>query len=199
MARRWLNGPRPDFVALVLAAGLSALAGVLAIVRELARILPNQDVPVRVDLDGVAHELVLDGAVAAEATEAVVRVSGLDAGPFSLVLAAAVLPPVTMLVVAACFALLGWSFFRGEFFTRGNLVAVNTAAAVLVVTSLLIPSLQGTAGSSALASAGAGAGTGQALVLGLDMRLLLAGFLLGAVGYAFQRGSRFKRDTEGLV
>lgn len=197
MVRRWLNGPRPDFVALVLAAGLSALAGILAIVRELARILPNRDVPVRVDLDGVAHELVLDGAVTAEATEAVVRVSGLDAVPLALVLAAAVLPPVTILVVAGCFALLGWSFFRGEFFTRGNLVAVNAAAAVLVVTSLLIPSLQGTAGSSALASAGAG--TGQAVVLGIDMRLLLAGFLLGAVGYAFQRGSRFKRDTEGLV
>ncbi|WP_285106807.1 hypothetical protein [Promicromonospora sp. MEB111] len=197
MTQRWLSDPRPDFVVLALAGGLAVVAGIVAIVRELARILPNRDVPVRVDLDGVAHELVLNRTVAAEATEAVVRVSGLEAAPFALVLAAAVLPPVTTLVVAACFALLGWSFYRGEFFGRGNLVAVNVAAAVLVAASLLIPSLQGTAASSALASAGAG--TGQAVVLGLDMRLLLAGFLLGAVGYAFQRGSRLKRDTEGLV
>jgi hypothetical protein len=197
MAQRWFNSPRPDFVALALAGGLAIVAGVVAIVRELVRILPNRDVPVPVDLDGVPHELVLTGGVTAEATEAVVHVSGLGAVPFSLVLAAAVLPPVTMLVVAACSVLLGGSFFRGEFFGRENLVAVNVAAATLVVASLAIPSLQGSAASSALVSVGAE--TGHAVVLGLDGRLLLAGFLLAGVGYAFQRGARLKRDTEGLV
>ncbi|GAA2232998.1 hypothetical protein GCM10010413_34610 [Promicromonospora sukumoe] len=206
MAQRWFTSQRPDYVVLALAGGVTVVAGAVALVRELAQILPNRDVPVPVALDGVSHELLLSGAtgvdgaagaVAAEATEAVVRVSGLEAVPFALVLAAAVLPLLAMLVVAACFVLLGGSFFRGRFFTRGNLTAVNVAAATLIVTSLLVPSVQGTAASSALVSLGVE--TGQAFVLGLDLRLLLAGFLLGAVGYAFQRGARLRRDVEGLV
>ena len=203
MAQRWFTSQRPDYVVLALAGGVTVVAGAVALVRELAQILPNRDVPVPVELDGVPHELLLPGAdggagaVAAEATEAVVRVSGLEAVPFALVLAAAVLPLLAMLVVAACFVLLCGSFFRGRFFTRGNLTAVNVAAATLVVTSLVLPSLQGTAASGALVSLGVE--TGQAFVLGLDLRLLLAGFLLGAVGYAFQRGARLKHDTEGLV
>jgi hypothetical protein len=197
MVQRWLSNPRPDFVVLALAGGLMVVAGIVAIVRDLVRILPNRDVPVTVDLAGVPHELLVNGTVGAEATEAVVRVSGLGPAPFAVVLAAALLPAITLLVVAACFTLLGGSFFRGEFFTRANLVAINTAAAALVLASVLTPSLAGTAASSALESLDAV--TGQSVVLGLDMPLFLAGFLLAAVGYAFQRGARLKRDTEGLV
>jgi hypothetical protein len=145
----------------------------------------------------VPHKLLLDGSVAAEATEAVVRVSGLGPVPFVLVLLAALLPAIALLVVAVCFSLLGRSFYRGDFFTRGNLVALNAAAATLGAGAVLIPSVEGTAASSALVKTGAEAS--QAVVLGLDMTMLLAGLLLGAVGYAFQRGARLKRDTEGLV
>jgi hypothetical protein len=197
MVQRWLSNPRPDFVVLALAGGLTVVVGIVAIVRDLVRILPNRDVPVTVDLTDVPHELLVNGTVGAEATAAVVRVSGLGPAPFAVVLAAALLPAITLLVVATCFTLLGGSFFRGEFFTRANLVAINTAAATLVLASALTPSLEGTAASSALVNAGAE--SGQALVLGLDMTMLLAGLLLGAVGYAFQRGARLKHDTEGLV
>jgi hypothetical protein len=197
MAQRWFSNPRPDFVVLALAGGLTVVAGIVAIVRDLVRILPNRDVPVTVELADVPHELLLNGAVGAEATEAVVRVSGLGPASFAVVLAAALLPAVTLLVVAACFTLLGGSFFRGEFFTRANLVAINTAAATLGVASVVIPSLEGTAAGSALASVDAV--DGQSMVLGLDMIMFLAGFLLAAVGYAFQRGARLKRDVEGLI
>ncbi|MCP2266638.1 hypothetical protein ACFQHV_08465 [Promicromonospora thailandica] len=197
MTRRWWNDPGPDLVALAVVGGAAVLAGGVAVVRELVRILPNRDVPVRVDLAGVPHELLVAGGTAAEATEAVVRVSGLGPAAFALVLAAALVPPVATVVVSACFALLGGAFFRGEFFGRVNRVAVNVAAATLLVASVAVPSLRDTAASSALSSAGAG--TGQAVVLGLDGLLLLAGFLLAGVGYAFQRGARLVRDTEGLV
>jgi hypothetical protein len=197
MVQHVSKGQRPDFVVLALAGGLAVVAGVVAIISNLVRILPNRDVPVTVDLADVPHELLLNGTVGAEATEAVVRVSALDPASFALVLAAALLPPVTLLVVAACFTLLGGAFFRGEFFTRANLVAINVAAATLAVGSVVIPSLEGAASSSALASVDAV--DGWAMVLGLDLILFLAGVLLAAVGYAFQRGARLRRDTEGLV
>lgn len=197
MAQRVFSSQQPDFFLLALGGGLTVLAGLAGIVEGLMRVVPNRDVPVTVDLADVPHELLLDGSVAAEATEAVVRVSGLGPVSYALVLAAALLPAIALLVVAVCFALLGRSFYRGDFFTRGNLVALNAAAATLGAGALLIPTLEGTAASSALVSAGAEAS--QAVVLGLDMIMLLAGFLLAAVGYAFQRGARLKRDTEGLV
>lgn len=197
MAHRVSSSQQPDFLLLVIAGALAVVAGLAGIVEGLIRVVPNRDVPVTVDLADVPHDLLLDGSVAAEATEAVVRVSVLGPVPYALVLAAALLPAITMLVVAVCFALLGRSFYRGDFFTRGNLVALNAAAATLGAGAVLIPSLEGTAASSALVNAGAEAS--QAVVLGLDMPMLLAGLLLGAVGYAFQRGARLKRDTEGLV
>lgn len=197
MARRVFSSQRPDFLLLALVGGLTVLAGLAGFVRGMMQVLPNRDVPVAVDLADVPHELLLDGSVAAEATEGVVRVSGLGPVPYVLVLLAALLPAIALLVVAVCFSLLGRSFYRGDFFTRGNLVALNAAAATLGAGAVLIPSVEGTAASSALVKAGAEAS--QAVVLELDMIMLLAGFLLAAVGYAFQRGARLKRDTEGLV
>lgn len=197
MARRVFSSQRPDFLLLALVGGLTVLAGLAGFVRGMMQVLPNRDVPVAVDLADVPHELLLDGSVAAEATEGVVQVSGLGPVPYVLVLLAALLPAITLLVVAVCFSLLGRSFYRGDFFTRGNLVALNAAAATLGAGAVLIPSVEGTAASSALVKAGAEAS--QAVVLELDMIMLLAGFLLAAVGYAFQRGARLKRDTEGLV
>ena len=197
MAQRVFSSQQPDFLLLVIAGALAVVAGLGGIVEGLIRVVPNRHVPVTVDLADVPHELLLDGSVAAEATEAVVRVSTLGPVSYALVLAAALLPAITLLVVALCFALLGRSFYRGDFFTRGNLVALNAAAAMLGAGAVVIPTLEGTAASSALVDAGAE--SGQAFVLGLDMPLLLAGLLLGAVGYAFQRGARLRRDTEGLV
>jgi len=197
MAQRVFSGQRQDLLVLALAGGLTVIVGLVAIVRDLMRILPNHDVPVPVDLADVPHELLLNGSVGAEATEALVRVSDLGPVPYVVVLAAALFPVITLMVVAVCFTLLGRSFYRGDFFTRGNLVAINAAAATLGVGSVVIPSLQGIAASSALVSVDVV--SGQAMVLGFDMIMFLAGFLLAAVGYAFQRGARLQRDSEGLV
>ena len=197
MEQRLFSGQRQDFVVLVLAGGLAAAAGVAAIVRDLVRILPNRDVPVTVELTDIPHELRLNGTVGAEATEGVVRVSDLDPASLAVVLAAALLPALTLLVVAVCFTLLGRSFFRSEFFTRANLVAINTAAATLGVGSVLIPTLGDMATNSALASLDVV--SGLMIVFGVDAAMFLAGFLLAVLGYAFQRGARLQDDTEGLV
>jgi hypothetical protein len=197
MTQRALSRQRPDFLVLAIAGGLTFVAGLVAIVRDLVRVLPNRDIPVTVDLAGVKNELLLNGAAGAEATEAVVRVSDLGPVPYTVVLVATLLPLVTMMVVAVSFTLLGGSFFRSEFFTRRNLVSINTAAAALGLGSVAIPSLRGTAASSALASIDAV--RGQAVVMEVDAVMFLAGLLLAAVGYAFQRGARLQADTEGLV
>ena len=198
MVQRWFSGQKPDFLILTLVGGLTVIAGLTEIVRSLVRILPNRDVPVTVDLAGVPHELLLDDTTTAEATEAVVRVSDLGPVPYLVVLGAAVLPVIILMVVAVCFTLLGRSFYRGDFFTRKNLAAINTAAAMIGTGAVLIPSLQGTASNSALVSAGVGSGSALAW-MGVDTVMFLAGLLLAAVGYAFQRGARLQQDTEGLV
>jgi len=202
MAQRVFSGQRQEFVLLIVLGGLAVLVGALGIVRELIQILPNTHITVGVDLTDVPHELLLDGAsgvgsTGVEVTDAVVRVSHLGPTPLALVLAAALLPTITLMVVAACFTVLGMSFYRGDFFVRRCLVAIITAAVALVVASVAIPTLQMLAAEGALESLGVG--SGQLAAMGVDGPLALAGALLAAVGHAFQRGARLREDTEGLV
>jgi hypothetical protein len=139
----------------------------------------------------------LDGGVGAEATEAVIRVSSLGPASYAVVLVAALLPGIMLMGVAVCFTLLGSSFYRGDFFGRGSLVAINTAAATLGVGSVVVPTLQEMAANGALASLDVV--SGRALVAGFDLIMFLAGLLLATLGYALQRGARLQADTEGLV
>jgi hypothetical protein len=197
MTQRVLSGPRQEFVLLVVVGGLAVLAGAVGIVRALVRTLPNKDVPVAVDITDVPHELLLDGASGVEVTDAVVRVSQLGPTPFTLALAATLLPMITLIVVAACFMLLGMSFYRGDFFVPRCLVAITTAAVALVVGSMAKPTLELLAAEGALESLGAG--SGQLVAMGIDGPLFLAGALLVAVAHAFRRGVHLQADTEGLV
>lgn len=191
----WFKDQRHDIEIMAFAGGLAVLVGLVLIARDLVRILPNSDVPVQVDLTDVPHDLTLDGAVSAEATEAVVRVSDLAPVPFALVLAAALLPTITLMVVAVCLTVLGRSFRTGDFFATSSLRAINVAAATLGLGALAIPTLRGTAANSALESPD----VVFAVTMGLDLVMLMAGLLLATFGYAFQRGARLQHDTEGLV
>ena len=192
---KWLSARREDFEVMTLTGGLAVLAALAFIVRDLVRILPNQDVPVTVDLTEVPHDLLLDGTASAQATEAVVRVSDLGSVPLVSVLAAALAPTITMMAVAVCFTLLGRSFHRGEFFSPVSLSAITWAACTLMLGACVIPAFEGFAANSALASIDLRFGQ----MIGIDPVMFLAGFLLGVVGYAFRRGARLQRDTEGLV
>jgi hypothetical protein len=194
---KWFKSQGRDIEAMELAGGLALLAGLVIIVYDLVRILPNRDVPVTVDLSKVPHDLVLDGTATARATEAVVRVSDLGPVAYTVVLVAALLPTITLMTVAVCFTVLGSSFRTGDFFASASLRAINVAAATLALGSVAIPSLRGTAASSALASVDIGPGVG--MTLEIDLVMTMAGLLLATVGYAFQRGARLQQDTEGLV
>ncbi|MDR7380884.1 hypothetical protein [Promicromonospora iranensis] len=192
---KWLGDPRGNFEVMMLAGGLAVLAGLGFIIRDLVRILPNRDVPVPVDLTDVPHDLLLDGTASAEVTEAVIQVSGLGPFPHAIVLAAALMPTLTLMVVAVCFAQLGRSFLKGDFFTAGCLVAITTAAFTLMLGASVIPLLEVMAANSALATVDISFGQ----PISVDVVMFVAGFALGVVGYAFQRGARLQRDTEGLV
>ncbi|MEU4363418.1 hypothetical protein [Promicromonospora sp. NPDC023987] len=180
---------------MALAGGLAVLAGLVLIVRDLVRILPNRDVPVPVDLARMPQDLLLDGTATAQATEVVIRVSDLGPGPYAVVLAAALLPTVTLILVAVCFTVLGRSFRSGDFFAPRSVRTMNVTALTLVLGSIAIPTLQGIAADGALASVGVEFGP----TLEVDWVLFMAGLLLGTVWHAFQRGARLQRDTEGLV
>jgi hypothetical protein len=191
----WFKDQRHDIEVMAFAGGLAVLAGLVMITRDLVRIVPNSDVPVVVGLADVPHELRLDGAASAEATEAVVRVSDLAPVPFAIVLAAALLPTITLMIVAMCFTVLGRSFRTGDFFAPASQKAINVAAIALGLGSLAIPSLQGMAANSALASPD----VVFDVTIGIDVVMVMAGLLLATVGYAFQRGARLQQDSEGLV
>jgi hypothetical protein len=189
------NDYRQNFEVMALAGGLGVLAGLGFIIRDLVRILPNRDVPVPVDLADLPHEVLLGGTAAAQATEAVIRVSDLGPVPYTAVLTAALLPTLVLMLVAVCFAVLGRSFASGDFFAPAGLRAMKVTSITLVFGSVVIPTLQVMAANSALASVGVHFGQR----MGTDWVLFAAGMMLGSVWYAFQRGARLQRDTEGLV
>lgn len=190
-----LNDQRRNFEVMALAGGLGVLAGLGFIIRDLVRILPNRDVPVPVDLVPTPHEVLLGGAATAQATEAVIRVSDLRPVPYTVVLTAALLPTLVLMMVAMCFAVLGSSFASGNFFAPAGLRAMQVTWITLVFGSVVIPTLEVMAANSALASVGVDLGQR----MGTDWVLFAAGMMLGTVWYAFQRGARLQRDTEGLV
>ncbi|MFD2025008.1 hypothetical protein [Promicromonospora aerolata] len=194
MSRR-LDAQRQNFEVMALAGGLGILAGLGFIVRDLVRIVPNRDVPVPVDLATMPHDVLLGGTAAAQATEAVIRVSDLRPVPYAAVLTAALLPTLVLMMVAACFAVLGRSFASGDFFAPAGLRAMKVTSITLVFGSVVIPTLQVMAANSALASVGVDFGQR----MGTDWVLFAGGLLLGSAWYAFQRGARLQRDTEGLV
>lgn len=194
MTKRF-NDQRQNFEVMALAGGLGILAGIGFIVRDLVRILPNRDVPVPVDLATTPHDVLLGGTATAQATEAVIRVSDLSPVRFAAVLTAALLPTLVLIMVAVCFAVLGTSFGNGDFFAPRSLRAMKLTAFTLLLGSAAIPTLQVMAANSALASVGVDLGQR----IGFDWILFAAGVLLGTVWYAFQRGARLQRDTEGLV
>ncbi|GAB2481689.1 hypothetical protein GCM10027063_24720 [Promicromonospora xylanilytica] len=180
---------------MALAGGLAVLAGLGFIVRDLVRILPNRDVPVPIDLAHVPQDVLLGGTAAAQATEAVIRVSDLGPVPYAAVLTAALLPTLVLMTVAVCFAVLGRSFASGDFFAPGGLRAMKVTSITLVLGSVAIPTLRVMAANSALGSVGVDLGQR----MGTDWILFAAGLMLGSVWYAFQRGARLQRETEGLI
>ncbi|GAA4688480.1 hypothetical protein [Promicromonospora umidemergens] len=192
---KWIDDQRQNIEVMALAGGLAVLAGLVVLVRDLVRILPNRDVPVPVELAKVPHDLLLDGTTTAQATEAVIRVSDLNPVPYAVVLAAALLPTITLMLVAVCFTVLGRSFRSGDFFARRSVRTMNVTALTLVLGSVAIPTLQGLAADSALATVDIEFGP----TLEIDWVLFMAGLLLGTVWHAFQRGARLQQDTEGLV
>ncbi|WP_165362687.1 hypothetical protein [Promicromonospora panici] len=190
-----LNDQRRNFEVMALAGGLGVLVGLGLIVRDLVRILPNRDVPVPVDLASTPHDVLLGGTATAQATEAVIRVSDLSPVRFAVVLTAALLPTLVLMMVAVCFAVLGTSFGRGDVFAQGSLRAMKVTALTLLLGSVAIPALQVMAARSALGSVGVDVGQRMET----DWVLFAAGVMLGTVWYAFRRGARLQRDTEGLV
>jgi hypothetical protein len=192
---RWFKDQRGNSEVMALSGVLAVLAGLGFIIRDLVRILPNRDVPVPVDLADVPHDLLLDGTASAEATEVVIRVSDLGLVPYGVVLAAALVPTLVMMMVAVCFAFLGRSFMKGDFFTARGFVAINAAGFTLMLGAAVIPLLKGMAANSALATVDIRFGQ----PIGVDLVMFLAGFALAVLAYAIQRGMRLQADTEGLV
>lgn len=190
-----------DLWSVLVVGAVVVVASVVRLVADLARLLPNQDVPVDVLLTGASVDLPIGpgGAlVPATVDAAAVQVSDMPVATFASALGAAAVPPLATIAVTVCVLLLCRRMLSGQFFSR-------TSTRLITATSLLI------AGGWALHLGFTVMATNGVLALVADPAVadqvrtpvswtaILAAMAVGALAAAFGAGERMQRDTAGLV
>lgn len=192
---------RSDLWAVIVVGIAVALGSVWSIVMSLVEIVPNDDVPVRVQLVGEAFDLPIgpDGApIEAGVDEITVHVSDLPVASYVSALGAAIVPSLAVIGVAVCVLLLCRNLLRGEFFSRTNTRLVVTTSMVIAVGWAITLLFTVMASNGALARVEARP-VYESVQFHLDWYAVLAAMAVGALGAAFHAGERMQRDTEGLV
>jgi hypothetical protein len=190
-----------DLWSVLVVGAVVIVASLVRLVGDVARLLPNRDVPVDVLLTGARVELPIGpgGAlVPATVDGAALPVSDMPAATFASALGAAAVPPLATIAVTVCVLLLCRQMLSGRFFSR-------TATRLITAVSVLV------AGGWALHLAFTVMATNGVLALVADPAVadevrtpvswtaILAAMAVGALAAAFGAGERMQRDTEGLV
>jgi len=183
-----------------------ALVGIIATlwdaIARLAEVLPNQDVPVDVQVTASAQTLAIEGvgrAVPAEVDRFTVHVSDLPPGTYIAAIAAAVVPAAAVITVLVCLAWLLRNIGAGHYFSRRNTRLVTTAALATVVGWLLTAVASTAAGNGALALLSEDPDAGFRITVSISFLYLFAAMVAGCVAAAFHTGERMQRDSDGLV
>lgn len=190
-----------DLWSVLVVGAVVIVASLVRLVGDVARLLPNRDVPVDVLLTGAHVELPIGpgGAlVPATVDVAALTVSDMPVATFASALGAAAVPPLATIAVTVCVLLLCRQMLSGRFFSR-------TATRLITAVSVLV------AGGWALHLAFTVMATNGVLALVADPAVadevrtpvswtaILAAMAVGALAAAFGAGERMQRDTEGLV
>lgn len=190
-----------DLWSVLVVGAVVIVASLVRLVGDVARLLPNRDVPVDVLLTGAHVELPIGpgGAlVPATVDVAALPVSDMPVATFASALGAAAVPPLATIAVTVCVLLLCRQMLSGRFFSR-------TATRLITAVSVLV------AGGWALHLAFTVMATNGVLALVADPAVadevrtpvswtaILAAMAVGALAAAFGAGERMQRDTEGLV
>ncbi|TSD57524.1 DUF2975 domain-containing protein [Aeromicrobium piscarium] len=195
------NTERGDLWAVIVVGAAVALGSVWSIIMSLIEIVPNSDVPVRVQLVGETFDLPIgpDGApVEAGVDEITVHVSDLPVASHVSAMGAAIVPSLAVIAVAVCVLLLCRNLLRGEFFSRTNTRLVITTSMVIAFGWVITLLFTVMASNGALAQIEARP-VYESVQFHLDWYAVLAAMAVGALGAAFHAGERMQRDTEGLV
>lgn len=196
----WFARPS-DLWSVLLVGGAVIAWNAVTLVRDLVRLLPNEDVQVDVLLRGVPLDLPIGpggATVAAHVDTAGVTVSDMPVATYVSALGAAVVPPLATIAVTVCVLLLCRQMLSGQFFSQ-------RATRLITAVSLLIAGgWFAWFGFSVMASNGALALVADPAVLDAAERPvswtpILAAMAVGALAAAFHAGERMQRDAEGLV
>ncbi|RMI12550.1 hypothetical protein [Cellulomonas triticagri] len=196
----WFARPS-DLWSVLLVGGAVIAWNAVTLVRDLVRLLPNQDVQVDVLLRGVPLDLPIGpggATVAAHVDTAGVTVPDMPPGTYVSALGAAVVPPLATIAITVCVLLLCRQMLGGQFFSQ-------RATRLITAVSLLIAGgWFAWFGFSVMASNGALALVADPAVLDAAERPMswtpiLAAMAVGALAAAFHAGERMQRDAEGLV
>ncbi|MFF1528878.1 hypothetical protein [Cellulomonas sp. NPDC058312] len=190
-----------DLWSVLVVGAVVIVASLVRLVGDVARLLPNRDVPVDVLLTGAHVELPIGpgGAlVPATVDGAALPVSDMPVATFASALGAAAVPPLATIAVTVCVLLLCRQMLSGQFFSR-TATRLITAASVLVAGGWALHlafTVMATNGVLALVADPAVADEVRTPV---SWTAILAAMAVGALAAAFGAGERMQRDTEGLV
>jgi hypothetical protein len=190
-----------DLWSVLVVGAVVVVASLVRLVGDVARLLPNHDVPVDVLLTGAHVELPVGpgGAlVPATVDVAALTVSDMPVATFASALGAAAVPPLATIAVTVCVLLLCRQMLAGRFFSRTT-TRLITAVSVLIAGGWalhLACTVMATNGVLALVADPAVADDVRTPV---SWTAILAAMAVGALAAAFGAGERMQRDTEGLV
>ena len=192
---------REDRLGLFITVGVAALIAIGALVTGISRlveVLPGEDVPVQVSLEGENTMLDLgsEGGVTSVALETgVVTVYE----PSQTTMVASIAEPIvaTLAVVAgaAIAALVLLRLARGTALARRTHIPVYVLACVTLAGGLAVDLLGAVAANSALQDLGGDDG----FTFTVSLIPVVAALAIAAVGVAFESAFRLSKDTEGLV
>lgn len=198
---KWFRASSGDVHVVIVVAVVTIVLALTELVRRLAEVLPNRDVPVEIAPEAVRAEVPLgpEGElVGADIGSIIVQVSDLPPATYAGVLGASVVYPVVWIVVAFLGIGLCRALLRGAVFTPANTLRVNLIAAVILggaALHLVFATFQHN-GVLAVLSAPDHPSGGS---LQVDFLPWFGGLALAAFAMAFTIGEKLQRDSEGLV
>lgn len=181
---------------------LGIAATVWDLVTRLIEVVPNEDVPVDVQVFASQQSIAVEGvgdAVPVELERFTVHVSDLPVGTYVSAIGAALAPAVATVTVLVCVAWLLFNIGGGRFFSRLNTRLVTTAALAVVIGWVVTAAMTTAAANGALAQLSSESDAGFEITAHISFLYLFAAMVAGCIAAAFHTGERMQRDSEGLV
>ena len=132
-----------------------------------------------------------------QVTQAIVTVTGADAGLVTLVCGTILLAAIAGIAVVVCYLLLTVEVSRSRTFSRRSIRMLSALSAIILIATTGCYLLDSAIARAVRTAAGLGE-VGAITSLSYWMAFAIVG-ALGLIAYAFRKGAALQRETEGLV